>query len=262
MKKKLKMGIHGLTSCYGCQLRIASVQDLLKMADRFTLDYWTMLSSAGHLSPVDIAFVEGSVTTKDDEEELKFIRENADILVAVGSCAIHGGVQGTIYGDDTYENAYGFVYGDKPVEFTANLSRPLDKFVKVDYRLPGCPPEESELMYYLSTFAMGSYPEEKDFPVCTECRRNGYPCLLIESGKPCLGPVIVAGCDARCPGHNVACFGCRGPVPYGIAWFDSLAKTFKVKGMGKEAILSRLSIFGKQYEKLDELVGKVFADEN
>lgn len=258
---KPKVGIHGLTSCYGCQLKMASVQEIMKVAQRFDIQYWSMLSSDGSIRHVDIAFVEGSVTTKADEEELKAIRENADVLVAVGSCAIHGGVQGMLWGED-YEKVFGEIYGPCTMNFEAKMAEPLHKFVKVDHNLPGCPPEEEEIMYYLATFAMGSYPEEKDYPVCAECRRNGYPCILIEKGEMCLGPLVVAGCGARCPGHDVACFGCRGPVPHGVAWFDSLARTFREKGMSKDEIRARMEIFGKQYENMNEMVKKVFEDED
>jgi len=260
-KMKLRIGIHGLTSCYGCQLRMASVRELLEVAENFEIAYWYMVSSKGEISHVDIAFVEGSVSTAKDEEELKKIRENADVLVAVGSCAIYGGVQGMLFGKE-YEEIFKEVYGDNKIEFEGRIGEPLKKYVKVDYNLPGCPPEEEEIIYYLATFAIGSYPEEKDYPVCTECRRKGYPCVLIEKNEPCLGPLTVAGCDARCPGYNVACIGCRGPLPHGIAWFDSLAKTFKEKGMSKEYIKARMEIFGKQYEKMDEMIEKVFEDED
>jgi len=258
---KLKIGIHALTSCYGCQLKIASIKDLLKVAENFDVEYWYMMSSSGKIKHVDIAFVEGSVSSKQDEEELKKIRENADILVAVGSCAIYGGVQGMLIGEE-YKEIFKEVYGENKMDYEGKIGEPLKNYVKVDYNLPGCPPEEEEIVYYLACFALGSYPEEKDYPVCAECRRNGFPCILIEKNQPCLGPLTIAGCDARCPGYNVACIGCRGPLPYNIAWFDSLAKAFKEKGMKKEEIKARMEIFGKQYEKMEEMIEKVFENED
>ncbi len=251
--KKLKIGVHGLTSCYGCQLKMAS----LKLAENIEIVYWNMLSSKGEIGKVDVAFVEGSVSTGEDEEELKKIRENADILVAMGTCATHGGVQGVIFGED-YKKCFKEIYGDNNIEFDGRIGEPIKKYVKVDYNLPGCPPEEDEILYYLATFALGSYPEEKDYPVCAECRRNGYPCILIEKNKPCLGPLTVAGCKARCLKYGIECTGCRGPLPHNIAWFDSLARTFKERGMSKEFIKSKMEIFGKQYENMEELINKVF----
>ncbi|MEA2055098.1 MAG: sulfhydrogenase 1 subunit delta [Candidatus Thermoplasmatota archaeon] len=257
----MKIGIHGLTSCYGCQLSMAVVERILDVVNTFDLKYFYMLSSGGKIEHVDIAFVEGSVSTEKDEEELKKIRENADVLIAIGSCAIHGGVQGILCDEGVdYNEAFKMVYGDKKIDYNGRIAQPLDKFVKVDYSLPGCPPEEDDIMYYLATFAIGSWPEEKDYPVCAECRRAGNPCILIEKGEPCLGPVTVAGCDARCIGYGIPCIGCRGPVPQGTAWFDSLARTFKEKGMDKEYVRKRMAIFAAQYGKLDEMLDKVYGD--
>ncbi len=254
---KLKIGIYGLTSCYGCQLKIASIKDILEVSKNFDIVSWKMISSKGDIEPCDIAFVEGSITTEKDEEEIKMIREKSKIVVAMGSCAIHGGVQGSLFGED-YKKIFREVYGENSIDYKVKIGEPLRKYIKVDYNLPGCPPEENELVYYLATFGIGTYPEEKDYPVCIECRRNGYPCILIEKNEPCLGPITVAGCNARCLAHNFACIGCRGPLPHNTAWFDSLAIVFKDKKIDKEEIKKRMEIFGKQSEKLKEMIEKVF----
>lgn len=257
-----KIGIHGLTSCYGCQLSIAIVQRILDVADRFDIEYFYMLSSEGEISPVDVAFVEGSVSTGMDEHELREIRDNADVVVAVGSCAIHGGVQGILADEDIdYQEAFEDVYGDSEMDYEGCVARPIDSVVEVDYRLPGCPPEEPEIMYYLATLAMGSWPEEKDYPVCAECRRAGNPCILIERGEPCLGPVTVAGCDARCISYDVPCVGCRGAVPHETAWFDSLARTFKDIGMDRDAVEKRMAIFSARHPQMQGMLDEVYGEE-
>ena len=256
----MKIGIHGLTSCYGCQLSMAVVKRILDISEKFDIKYFYMLSSAGKIEHVDVAFVEGSVSTDEDEKELRMIRENADVLVAIGSCAIHGGVQSILFNEGiSYEEAFKTVYGDKKMDYNGRIAQPLDKFVKVDYRLPGCPPEEEEIMYYLATFAIGSWPEEKDYPVCAECRRAGNPCILIEKGEPCLGPVTVAGCDARCIKYGIPCIGCRGPVS-DVSWFDSLAMSFRDRGMDKEYVKKRMAIFASRYEGLNEMIDKIYGD--
>lgn len=257
-----KIGIHGLTSCYGCQLSIAIVQRILDVADRFDIEYFYMLSSDGEISPVDVAFVEGSVSTEMDEHELRQIRDNADVVVAVGSCAIHGGVQGILADEAVdYQEAFEDVYGDSEMDYRGRVARPIDSVVEVDYRLPGCPPEEPEIMYYMATLAMGSWPEEKDYPVCAECRRAGNPCILIERGEPCLGPVTVAGCDARCISYDVPCVGCRGAVPHETAWFDSLARTFKNIGMDRDTVEKRMAIFSARHPHMQEMLDEVYGEE-
>ncbi len=178
--------------------------------------------------------------------------------MAVGACATQGGVQS--WNDKPLEELWKTVYGDGKVKFDPKPAKPVEEYIKVDYRLYGCPPEKRDFLYAIGTFLVGSWPEDIDYPVCVECRLKGNSCILIEKGEPCLGPVTRAGCDARCPGFNVACIGCRGAIGYDVAWFDSLAKTFREKGLTKEEILERMKIFNAHNPKLEEMVEKVFQE--
>ncbi|NHJ85261.1 MAG: sulfhydrogenase 1 subunit delta [Asgard group archaeon] len=261
-KDKPKIGVYALTSCYGCQLSIAMISKVLEIYDSVDIISFYMLSSNSSMhEKVDIAFVEGSVSTEKDLEELKEIRKNAKTLVAIGACAINGGVQSWVIKEKDYAKLYKEVYNDEKIEFDGLLASPIEQHVKVDFKLPGCPPEEEEILYFISTFLFGTWPEEKDYPVCQECRLAGNTCILIEYNKPCLGPVTTAGCDARCIKFNIPCIGCRGPVENDTAWFDSLALTFKEKGFTKEYIRNRMAIFGAHHPKLDEMIDKIFKGE-
>ncbi|WP_455464051.1 NADH-quinone oxidoreductase subunit B family protein [Candidatus Hodarchaeum mangrovi] len=243
-KMRLKLGIYSLTSCYGCQLKIATLSRILDVANSVDVRCFYMLSSDGSINEsVDIAIVEGSVSTEKDLVELKEIRSNAKRLIAVGACAINGGVQSWVHNEKSYTDLYNCVYGEAKIKYIGLKAHPIDNYVKVDFYLPGCPPEEGEIMYYLSTFLFGTWPETKDYPVCHECRVAENPCILIESGEPCLGSITVAGCGARCIKYNIPCVGCRGPVPHNNAWFDSLARAFKEKGYSEEYIYNRIAIF-------------------
>ncbi|MHA1865696.1 MAG: NADPH-dependent hydrogenase/sulfhydrogenase 1 subunit delta [Candidatus Heimdallarchaeaceae archaeon] len=263
IKRKPTIGVYALTSCYGCQLKIATVSKIIEIADSVDIESFYMLSSASSMhKKVDIAFVEGSVSTKKDLEELLEIRKNSKTLVGVGACALQGGVQSWNHGDKNYKDLFENVYGKSKIEIAEAIeAKPIEEYVKVDFRLPGCPPEEEEIIYFISTFLFGSWPEEKDYPVCQECRFAGNICLLIEKNEPCLGSITTAGCNARCISYNIPCIGCRGPVPNDVAWFDSLAKVFVEKGFTEEYIRERMKIFGSHHPKLEELLTKVFGRE-
>jgi sulfhydrogenase subunit delta len=256
---KPKVGIYALTSCYGCQLSMAVVSQILEIYDQTDLRCFYMLSSNSDAhEKVDIAFVEGSVSTEQDLEDLKEIRKNSKTLVAIGACAINGGVQSWQNNESNFDDLYTKVYGNAKIDMKGLLATPIEQHVKVDFKLPGCPPEEDEIIYFISTFLFGTWPEEKDYPVCRECRLAGNPCILIEQGVPCLGPVITAGCGARCIKYNIPCIGCRGPVEHDTAWFDSLAKVFKEKGMTEEYIRERMEIFGAHNPNLEKQLEKIF----
>lgn len=256
---KPRVGVYALTSCYGCQLMLATVQKIVDIANTVNFESFYMLSSASKMpADVDVAFVEGSVSTEKDLEELLEIRKHSRIVVALGACAVNGGVQSWAEGDTTHDALYKTVYGDNKIKMKAIQATPISKHIDVDYFLPGCPPEEDEIMYFISAFLIGTFPEPKDYPVCAECRLAGNPCILIERGAPCLGPVTVAGCKARCISYNVPCIGCRGPVPHKTAWFDSLAQTFKNKGISEKEIRERMRIFGSHDENLEGMLTRIF----
>jgi len=231
----------------------------MEIANAVSFESFYMLSSASRQAPdVDVAFVEGSVSTERDLEELYEIRKHSRILVALGACAVHGGVQSWAEGEMTSDELYSRVYGDAKIRMKGLQATPISKHVEVDYHLPGCPPEEDEIMYFISAFLFGTFPEPKDYPVCSECRLAGNPCILIEHGEPCLGPVTTAGCKARCISFNVPCIGCRGPVPHDTAWFDSLASVFKTKSISEKQVRDRFRIFGAHNPNLELMLKKIY----
>ena len=256
---KPNVGVYALTSCYGCQLMLATVEKILDIVDVVNFASFGMLSDAcsTHVD-VDIAFVEGSVSTEKDLDELMDIRKHSRILVALGSCATSGGVQSWAKDELDFKKVHSSVYGTTKMNYQSRHATPISDHVDVDFYLPGCPPEEEEIMYFLSCFLFGTFPEAKDYPVCAECRLAGYPCILIEKGEPCLGPITVAGCKARCIEFNVPCIGCRGSLPDNIVCYDSLALTFKEKGFKEDYIRQRMKIFGAHNPQIDEMLNKIF----
>jgi sulfhydrogenase subunit delta len=76
--------------------------------------------------------------------------------------------------------------------------------------------------------------------------------VIVEEGKPCLGPLIRAGCDARCPSLGLDCIGCRGPVE-GAENFAAEYQMLLDKGYTKQDIMNRLRIFSGELS--DDFLG-------
>ena len=91
---KPTVGIFGLTGCAGDQLIILNCEDqLLDLVSLLDLRDFLMASSANDTRcELDIALVEGAVLSKRDEETLLRIRARARTLVAIGTCAVWGGI--------------------------------------------------------------------------------------------------------------------------------------------------------------------------
>jgi sulfhydrogenase subunit delta len=241
---KPKIGIFGLSGCWGEQIVILNCEDeLLSILGAVEIvDFLGGSSVNDKQSPLAIAFVEGSVANEREETALKRIRERAQLLVACGSCATCGGVSAMdapmprgklleqVYGNDSFVG-----------QWDARPHRPLSDIVKVDLSIPGCPIEKTEFVRTVASLLNGDIPLQPVTPVCLECKMNENDCLLVSRGLPCAGPVTVAGCNARCPGFNIACIGCRGPVDE--ANYPSLEKIFAEKKLHEEDIRRKLRTF-------------------
>lgn len=238
----LLCGFARLTSCSGCQLTLLNMTtDLVPLAGRLRVVSFDLASSAADPGgALDVALVEGSVSSPAQLSSLLALRRRADRLVAVGACALSGGVNALAAGDrDALVTS---VYGAPEAVDESFPPQPLSRFVHVDLEIPGCPPEGEELVALFGSLARGGLPASVDYPVCMECRQRENLCLLIERHIPCLGPVTRAGCQARCPSFGVACEGCRGMVTEANRGeeFRLLLET----GLTEREIRARLARFG------------------
>ena len=197
--------------------------------------------------PLDIVFVEGSVVQTKDEEMLKKLRERAKLLVAIGTCAVWGGLP-AMKNEVTREQLRRKVYGRAGKGFETIAPQPLSRFVEVDLTISGCPIEKEQLLQAVASLLHGDLPRLPNYAVCTECKMAEYPCLLIEKGQLCLGPITVAGCKARCPSCNQPCIGCRGPVEE--ANVSSEVKVLRERGFTWIDIQNRLRTFAAQADSL------------
>ena len=207
---KPKVGVFGFTGCGGCQLEILNLEDqLLDLIGAIDIVHFTEAITE-FSDTYEIALVEGSITTEHGVEKIKKIGETAKIVVAMGSCAVNGGLNcmKNLYG---LEKAKDLVYGDKKGWIDSIEVKPVDAYINVDYYARGCPPNRFEIVDVIRSLIVGRKPEIPNYPVCIECKRNGNTCVY-DLGKSCLGPVIRAGCDSRCPSSVEGCDGCRGTV--------------------------------------------------
>lgn len=236
------VGVFGLTGCSGDQLVILNCEDeLLDVLELVDMrDFVTAASQPDTASTLDIAFVEGAVVTAKDEELLRKVRARSKTLVALGTCAVWGGVPG-ITTDSTRRELLDELYGEAAEHWDAEPVRALRDVVEVDAVITGCPIEKHEFLRALSALLAGNLPTLPQYPVCTECRIRENRCLLNEDGAFCVGPLTRAGCAARCPSQGVACIGCRGPSA--DANFESATRLYLMKGYGPDEIALRLGTF-------------------
>lgn len=208
---KPKVAFFDFASCEGCQLCAIDLHpeqllDLLGVVD--IVEFREAITETD--TEYDVALVEGSITRESDIARLQDIRKRSKLLVALGACAHIGGVNAlkNFQKEQDYRSE---VYPTDPSKYETTTAKALSEVVKVDAFIPGCPINTNEFVSVVKNLVLGKNLPIPDYPVCVECKKNENVCVY-EKGLICLGPVIRAGCDARCPSNGGYCFGCRGMV--------------------------------------------------
>lgn len=228
------LAVWKFTSCDGCQLTLLDCEDeLLALAGRVRIVHFTEASSTVEPGPYDVSLVEGSVTTPDELRRVAEIREQSRILVTIGACATHGGIQALRNFADI-EEFTSIVYASPEYIETLSTSTPISDHVPVDFELRGCPIDRRQLLDTLCAFLAGRAPDIPNTSVCTECKRRGTTCITVAEGIPCLGPVTQAGCGALCPAYHRGCFGCFGPMAQPN--IGALLPILRINGMSVEEV--------------------------
>jgi sulfhydrogenase subunit delta len=239
MANKPKIAFFDFTSCEGCQLTVVdSLQEHPELLDVVEIvQFREAMSEKG--TDYQIAFIEGACTRPDDEARLKEIREQADLVIALGACAHLGGVN-AIRNRQDLPNIREYVYGDKAEWFDTYPARPISAVIPIDSVLPGCPIDRDEFLMAVSHLLQGRLPKLPDYPLCIECKLLENVCMY-QRGKTCLGPITLAGCKAICPSYGDSCEGCRGIIPKPN--IESLKDVLRERGMCEEDIDAKMTIF-------------------
>jgi coenzyme F420-reducing hydrogenase gamma subunit len=234
---KPRIAVFKMASCDGCQLQLLDAEDaLLALADAVDIVHFPEATRRMEPGPYDVALVEGSVSTPSQLDEIRHLRESSTFLVAIGACATAGGIQAlrNVADHETYVRT---VYPEPSYVRSLATSTPLADHVRVDLELPGCPVDRGQLLGVLASLLAGAMPRLSTAPVCVECKRRGFTCVIVAKGEPCMGPATRTGCGAICPGFGRGCYGCFGPAQPPNT--EHLAETFRSLGLSEREIADR-----------------------
>ncbi len=149
-KSKVRVATAWLDGCAGCHMSVLDLDEvLLSLAPRIQVVFGPLVDAQHFPESVDLALVEGAVSSSDDWALLTTIRKNSQLVVALGDCAVTSNVpsmRNTIPVNRLLERVY--LQGTEgscvvPTDGVPKLARnviPLHDVVKVDVHIPGCPP--------------------------------------------------------------------------------------------------------------------------
>ncbi|HEY5602365.1 MAG TPA: sulfhydrogenase subunit delta [Gammaproteobacteria bacterium] len=209
---KPKIAVHKFASCDGCQLAFLNAgEDLLTLANLVDIAHFAEAGPVDAEAKVDIAFVEGSITTPADCGRIQRIRKHSRYLITIGACATAGGLQAlrNLANTDDWVAA---VYATPEYIQTLPASTPIRDHVKVDLELWGCPVDARQVLRAVRDLLFGVTPKLEHDKVCLECKRQQHVCVMVSKNVPCMGPVTRTGCGALCPRVGRGCYACFGPA--------------------------------------------------
>lgn len=206
--KKPKIAFFDFACCEGCQLVVLRLnQTLFDLLAHVEIVAWREVMT-GETDDYDIAFCEGSICRHQDMARIRKIRQQAEILVSLGTCAGIG-CHNAVKNQQTPDQLRKTVYGDPSFPPDVIPARPISAVVPVDYQILGCPVSAPELEKVIKCILTGQAYHPPNEAVCVECKRRDNLCVF-EKGRVCLGPVTRCGCDAVCVTYGDVCRGCRG----------------------------------------------------
>ena len=167
-KPKVRLATTSLAGCFGCHMSLLDIDErLFELAEIAEIDR-SPLTDIKHCGPCDIALVEGGVCNADNVRVVRELRAHAKILVAVGACAINGGLpalRNRFDVGDILTRVYRDPITDEPCvpnspELPLALDKvyPLNEIIRVDYSLPGCPPSGDAIWKFLTDLILGRMP--------------------------------------------------------------------------------------------------------
>lgn len=169
MSRKLKVATTSLAGCFGCHMSLLDIDErIADLADAVEFDR-SPLTDIKSCTACDIGLIEGGVCNAENVHVLREFRNNCKLLVAVGACAINGGIpalRNSIPVAECLEEAYLYGMGvenpqvpdDPELPLLLNQVHPIHEVVKVDYFLPGCPPSADVFWKFLSDLLAGEEP--------------------------------------------------------------------------------------------------------
>jgi len=166
MTDKLRMATVSLAGCFGCHMSLLDIDERLSaLLERVELNR-SPFTDIKVVGDCDIGLIEGGVANAENIHVLRDFRKHCKVLVAVGACALNGGVPAmrnqfdlrecleASYIDEVgLENPH--IPDDPEIPLLLSRVRPVHEVVKVDYFVPGCPPSADTLWTFLTELIEG-----------------------------------------------------------------------------------------------------------
>lgn len=167
--KKPTLATIWLDGCSGCHMSLLDIDErLVQLAENFDILYSPLIDIKTFPEKVDVTLLEGAISTDEDLEMVKKIRQQTETLVSFGDCAVTANVpamrnrfklEQVMLRGYVETNGMNEIIPDRDIPKLLDMAYPVHRFVHVDLFLQGCPPPADLIYYTLSELAEGRTPD-------------------------------------------------------------------------------------------------------
>jgi NAD-reducing hydrogenase small subunit len=166
---KARVATLWLDGCSGCHMSLLDMDErLLELAGKIDVVYSPLIDVKDFPENVDVALVEGAVSSDEDLEKILKVRARSRLLVSLGDCDVTANIpslRNPFKVQDVLDRAYvenTNLNPGAPQQAVPTLlaqARPIHEFVNVDVFVPGCPPSADTIYYVLAEILEGRCPD-------------------------------------------------------------------------------------------------------
>ncbi|MBT8259232.1 MAG: (2Fe-2S)-binding protein [Bacteroidia bacterium] len=157
--EKFIVATTSLAGCFGCHMSLLDIDtEILDMIDIVEFNKSPLTDIKDFSKRCHVGLIEGGCANSENVEVLREFRKRCDILVAFGECAIMGGIpamRNFVPLEECLEEAYlngvtteigaNIVPSHEDIPKILNNVYPCNEVVKIDYYIPGCPPNAQHI---------------------------------------------------------------------------------------------------------------------
>jgi len=159
-----------LAGCFGCHMSLLDIDlDIVEIFDLVEFNKSPLTDIKKFTKMCDVGIIEGGIANSENYEVLKEFRKKCKVLIALGECSIWGGIP-AIRNSLPLEDCLAEAYLDpsttkneeRIIPYHEDIPKILDKVyatndvVKIDYFIPGCPPNANHIWKMVKNILYGS----------------------------------------------------------------------------------------------------------
>lgn len=167
--EKFVVATTSLAGCFGCHMSLLDIDtELVDMLDIIEFNKSPLTDIKHFTKRAHIGLIEGGCSNSENVHVLREFRKRCDILISLGECAIMGGIpamrnfvplreclEEAYLNSKTCELGAYVVPGHEDIPKILNNVYPCNEVVKIDYYIPGCPPNAQHIWKVVKSILLG-----------------------------------------------------------------------------------------------------------